>query len=248
MWVRTIAKFKIECKRIVCYISRMNGRRKKINSALLAVIFLLSAIWMMSLYHTPMLGNILSLKYLHPVSTTFMRFKSFRYPLQRTHYKWVRSDRISNYLKDAVIIAEDDRFFTHPGLDWKAIQNAVEINWKRKKFAFGASTITQQLVKNLYLYPTRDPLRKLREGILALFLDAYLSKERILELYLNVAEWGPNVYGAEAAAEYYFKGTAKNLNAQQSAFLASILPNPVKNGRHGYHLSNRAQSILRRIQ
>jgi len=201
----------------------------------------------MFLYNIPMVMNILSLKYTRPISTAFMRYESFFRPFQKINYDWAPYDQISNYLKDAVVIAEDDQFFRHHGLDWQAIRNAIEVNWKRKELAFGASTISQQLAKNLYLSPSKDPIRKFREALLAVFIDSYLSKERILELYLNVVEFGPNIYGAEAAAKHYFNTSAKNLGASQSAFLASILPNPVKLGKRGYYLSNRAISIRNRI-
>lgn len=204
-------------------------------------------VWSIFLYSTPNTLNILSLKFLRPLSTSFMRYKAFSHPLKRTNYKWVAYNEISTYLKHAVVIAEDDRFFEHGGLDWEAMKNAAKVNWKRKHIRFGASTISQQLAKNLYLLPSKDPVRKLREAFLAVFLDAYLSKERILELYLNIVEWGPNVFGAEAAAKYYFGTSARNLGPSQAAFLASILPNPVRLGRGGYHLSSRAQSILNRI-
>lgn len=223
-------------------------QNKKLRAPVFALLFIMGALWTLNLYNTPYIFNILSIKYARPISTSFMRYKSFFTPFKGPDYKWVSYNRISNYLKDAVVIAEDDRFFEHSGLDWKAIKSAAAINWKRKKIKFGASTISQQLAKNLYLTPSKDPIRKFREMLLAVFLDSYLSKERILELYLNVVEWGPNIYGAEAAAKHYFGTSAKNLGASQSAFMASILPNPARLGRGGYHLSNRAESILNRIQ
>lgn len=222
--------------------------RKNLNTLMQSLLFVVGFFWYISLYHVPITLNIVSLKFLPPLSTAFMRYQSFDRPFKRMKYYWRSSEYISNSLKDAAVIAEDDRFFGHPGLDWKAIKLAAKKNWERKRFDFGASTITMQLAKNLYLYPMKDPTRKIREGILAIILDAYLSKERILELYLNVVQFGPGIYGAEAAARYYFGGSAKNLNASQSAFLASILPNPVTNGQQGYHLNKRAQSILRRIK
>ncbi len=227
-----------------------NRRRKikKLNTFLLALIFMGGTFWTLCLYMTPNIINILSLKFVRPVSTSFMRYNSFSYPFERIKYNWVDADQISNYLKSAVVIAEDDRFYRHHGLDWEAIKRAARVNWERKSLKFGASTITQQLVKNLYLTPSKDPIRKFREMFIALFLDSYLSKDRILELYLNVVEWGPNVYGAQAASKHYFGGSAKGIGPSQSAFLASILPNPVQYGRRGYHLSNRGFSILNRIQ
>lgn len=230
------------------HLYSMRRRRKKIGPVSLAVLFILGAIWTLVLYQTPSMLNILSIRYARPLSTSFMRYKSFFNPLKRIDYRWVDYDEISNYLKNAVVIAEDDRFFKHAGLDWDAIENAAKVNWARKKFAFGASTISQQLAKNLYLSPSKDPIRKFREMLLAVFLDSYLPKERILELYLNIVEWGPNIYGAEAAARHYFGSSAKNLGAEQAAFLAAILPNPVRLGRGGFRLTSRAQSILNRIR
>lgn len=224
-----------------------NGR-KKLGRFRFFLIAAAGAIWMLCAYHTPMVLNIMSLKYTHPMSTSFMRYKAFFRPFKKVHYDWVSAKKISPYLKNAVIIAEDDQFYTHNGFDWKAIKNAAKTNWKRKKIAFGASTISQQLAKNLYLSPSKDPVRKAREVVLTVILDTYLSKERILELYLNIVEWGPNIYGAEAAARHYFGTSAKNLGPSQAAFLASILPNPVRYGKRGYHLTARGQSILRRIQ
>ena len=212
------------------------------------MLFLIGFVWILILYHFPVFLNILSLKYIRPTSTAFIRYSALSSPLKPVRYRWVKLEEISPYLRNAVVIAEDDRFFEHPGIDIEAIENAAKVNWERKSFDFGASTISQQLVKNLYLSPSKDPVRKTREILLALLIDSYLSKERILELYLNVVEWGPNVFGAEAASAYYFKSSARNLGPSQSAFLASILPNPVRLGRGGYRLTSRAESILRRIQ
>lgn len=223
-------------------------RRKKLSPIRLVFLYIIGMIWLVSLYHFPIILDVFSLKFVHPLSTAFMRYSALTYPTRGIKYHWVSYDEISEYLKSAVVIAEDDRFFEHPGIDIKAIENAAKVNWERGRFAFGASTISQQLVKNLYLSPSKDPIRKFREVLLAIFIDSYLSKERILELYLNVVEWGPNVFGADATAQYYFKKGAKNLSAPQSAFLASILPNPIRLGRGGYHISSRAQSILNRIQ
>lgn len=229
-------------------ISMQPRRNNKMGSVVLALTFLVGLVWFIILYHVPVLFSIVSLKFIHPISTSFMNYKSLLKPEKGIRYEWVDSKNISKYLKDAVIIAEDDRFFEHPGVDWIAIKTAARKNWKKKRFAYGGSTISQQLVKNLYLSPSKDPLRKIREVLLALLIDNYLSKERILEIYLNVVEWGPNVFGVKAATEHYFKGSPKYLSAPQAAFLASILPNPNKLGRRGYYLSGRAQRILNRIQ
>lgn len=225
-----------------------NPNLGKLNIFYRVTIVIAGLIWFVFLYSTPDTMNILALKYAHPLSTSYMRDKGFKHPFLRPNYKWVKYSDISNYLKDAVVAAEDDHFYKHFGIDLEAIKKAAKINWKRKRLAFGGSTISQQLVRNLYLTPSKDPFRKAREALLALFLEFYLSKERILELYLNVVEWGPNIYGAEAASKYYFKGHAKNLNASQAAFLASILPNPVKKGKGGYRMTAHALSIYNMIK
>ena len=141
-------------------------------------------------------------------------------------WEWRPLRRISRYLRHAVIHAEDARFFEHEGVDWEAIEKAAETNWDKRSLGIGGSTITQQLAKNLYLSPSRNPLRKLREYFIARRLEETLSKERILELYLNVAEWGDGVFGAEAAARHWFRTSAANLSPMQAARLAAALPNP----------------------
>lgn len=166
---------------------------------------------------------------------------------EKLKHKWVALNDISPYLPQAAILAEDDRFYEHNGFDWEAIKHAIEVNWQRKEFAFGASTITQQVAKNLYLSPAKNPLRKFKEMLITVKLERDLSKERILEIYLNIVEWGPGVFGAEAAANHYFNTSAKHLSAANSAFLVSILPSPIRYGKRGYHLGRRARSILRRL-
>ena len=129
-------------------------------------------------------------------------------------------------LKRAVLVAEDDAFFQHEGVDFEQLQESIEIDWRRGKFTRGASTITQQLAKNLYLSPSKNPLRKLKELIIVRRLEAELKKARILELYLNVIEWGDGVYGAEAAARTYFDEPASELDPTESALLAGAIVNP----------------------
>src|SRR3954452_2044072 len=141
-------------------------------------------------------------------------------------YRWVPYARISPYLRRGVLVAEDDTFYEHDGVDVKALQEAIRKDWERKKATHGGSTITQQLAKNLYLSPSRNPLRKLKEFFIARALENHLTKKRILELYLNVVEMGENVYGAEAAAHFYFQRRAAELTPAQAALLAGCLPNP----------------------
>jgi monofunctional biosynthetic peptidoglycan transglycosylase len=141
-------------------------------------------------------------------------------------YRWVPYARISPYLRRGVLVAEDDTFYEHDGVDVKALEEAVRKDWERKKATHGGSTITQQLAKNLYLSPSRNPLRKVKEYFIARSLENHLSKKRILELYLNVVEMGERVYGAEAASHFYFHTSAAGLSPSQAALLAGCLPNP----------------------
>lgn len=165
-----------------------------------------------------------------PKSTAFMeqRREQLRDAGQddTIHYTFVPYERISPYLRRAVLVAEDDSFYEHHGVDVKGMQEAIEKDWKKKKLAHGGSTITQQLAKNLYLSPSRNPLRKLKEFFIARALEEHLTKKRILELYLNVVEMGERVYGAEAAAHFYFQKRASELTPSQAALLAGCLPNP----------------------
>lgn len=139
---------------------------------------------------------------------------------------WRRLSDISPHLWHAVILAEDDTFFQHNGFDVEQLKRAVRVNWRRKRMAFGASTLTQQLARTLYLSSHKNLLRKAKEALIARRLERTLSKQRILELYLNVVEWGPNVYGAEAAARHFFGTSAAALTPDQAIALAVILPSP----------------------
>jgi len=163
--------------------------------------------------------------------------------------RWVTYNHLSSDLKRAVLVAEDDAFFQHEGVDFEQLQQSIEIDWARGRFARGASTITQQLAKNLYLSPSKNPLRKLRELIIARRLEAELRKARILEIYLNVIEWGDGVYGAEAAAQTYFHHPAATLGPSESALLAAAIVNPrlLNPGHPTARLIRRQQLILKRM-
>ena len=141
-------------------------------------------------------------------------------------WEWRPLGKISRYLRAAVIYAEDYRFYQHDGVDWDAIEKAVDANIDKGSLAIGGSTITQQVAKNLYLSPSRSFIRKLREMLIAFSLEDHLSKQRILELYLNIAEWGDGVFGAEAAAQKWFGHSAQALTPAEAARLAIALPNP----------------------
>ena len=170
-------------------------------------------------------------------------------PRARLQHQWLSYERISIHLKRAVVAAEDARFLDHEGFDWAAIQKAIARNEERGRVVAGASTISQQLAKNLFLSGERSWLRKGQEAILTWMLEDTLSKQRILELYLNVAEWGDGVFGAEAAARHHFGIGAAALNAEQAAWLAVILPSPRRydRGRLTPYLSSRVTTVLGRM-
>lgn len=188
-----------------------------------------------------------------PASTAFMqaRLDSLRAkdPSARLSHRWVAYERISVHLKRAVVAAEDAKFVGHEGFDWEAIQKAIERNEREGKVVAGASTISQQLAKNLFLSGERTWLRKAQEAVITAMLESVMSKRRILEIYLNVAEWGEGIFGAEAAARYHFGVSAGELNAEQGAWLAVILPSPRRYFR-GYatpYLQGRVDTILARM-
>lgn len=165
-------------------------------------------------------------------------------------YTWVPYGRISPYLRRAVLVAEDDTFYEHGGVDVDAMKEALRKDWQKKRLSHGGSTITQQLAKNLYLSPSRNPLRKFKEYLLARSLENHLTKKRILELYLNVVEMGERVYGAEAAARFYFGKPASALSASQAALLAGCLPNPriMSPASPNRRLRSRQSMILSRMR
>jgi monofunctional biosynthetic peptidoglycan transglycosylase len=166
----------------------------------------------------------------NPSSTAWMEMRAAEAASDgksaRRVQQWVPYSRISQSLKRAVLVAEDAAFWDHEGIDFEELRKSIEINWEQGRAVRGASTITQQLAKNLYLSPSRNPLRKLRELIIARRLEAALPKARIFEIYLNVIEWGNGIWGAEAAARTYFGIPASAINRQQAALLAGAIINP----------------------
>jgi monofunctional biosynthetic peptidoglycan transglycosylase len=139
---------------------------------------------------------------------------------------WKNLDEISPALVHAIILAEDDTFYQHHGFDLEQIHIALERNWAKKRYVYGGSTITQQLARTLFLRPRKTITRKLKEAVMTVYLESTLPKKRILEIYLNVIEWGPGIYGAEAASQYYFWKPASELTPDEAVALASILPSP----------------------
>lgn len=161
-----------------------------------------------------------------PVTTAYIEMFRREEPRVEPQQRWVPYAAISPHLKRAVLVSEDINFFFHDGFDSHEIGEAVRVAWNEKEFPRGASTLTQQLARNLYLSPSRSPWRKLREAVLTRRLERELTKRRILEIYLNVVEFGPGIYGAEAASEHYFGLPAAVLTERQAAELAVVLPRP----------------------
>jgi monofunctional biosynthetic peptidoglycan transglycosylase len=192
--------------------------------AVAAVAFAASAYLYLSL------PDVRPLRTKNPQTTAFMELrereadKAGKKP--RKFQQWVAYERISPSLRRAVIVAEDAAFFSHEGVDYDELEKSFEDSWKSGKRMRGGSTITQQLAKNLYLSPSRNPVRKIEELLIARRLEVELSKRRILELYLNVIEWGDGIWGAEAAARSYFQKPASALDADESALLAASIINP----------------------
>jgi len=199
------------------------------------------------------LGWVVAWRYSNPGSTRFMaqRLDELRAknPAAELKHHWVPYGRISVQLKRAAIAAEDARFSEHEGFDWEGIQKALEKNQKKGRVVAGGSTITQQLAKNLFLTPEKTPWRKAQEAVITLMLEAVLDKRRILEIYLNVVEWGTGVFGAEAAARHYYGVPAAQLSAEQAARLAVMLPNPRRFERlpNSAYLAERTRVILERM-
>jgi len=168
----------------------------------------------------------------------------------RLEWTWKPIDRISPHLRRAVVITEDWNFWSHDGVDWNAVEQAFDRALEKGELSRGGSTITQQLAKNLYLSPDRSLVRKLRELLITFRLEDELSKERILEIYLNIAEWGDGIFGAEAAARHYYHRSAADLTAAQAARLAVALPNPFERApsERSRQLDNRAARVVRMMR
>ena len=197
--------------------------------------------------------HILYWKHWNPESTSFMETRLLqlreRDPKAQLQYRWVDYAKISMQAKRAIIAAEDMKFIDHEGFDWDGIQRAMEKNQKKGKPVAGGSTITQQLAKNLFLSGERSYWRKGQEAIITLMLEALLDKRRILELYLNVVEWGVGVFGVEAASRHYYGTSAAGLGPEQAARLAAMLPRPqfYDRNRGSAYLAGYAERILGRM-
>jgi monofunctional biosynthetic peptidoglycan transglycosylase len=195
------------------------------------VIFVVFIVLLLDVLRYFIYPDVHFLKNNNPKLTAFMEYREAQWADENRNMKinqqWVSLKQISPNLIKAVLIGEDDGFYKHDGFDVKGMENAIERSIKNRTLA-GGSTISQQLSKNLYLSPSKNPIRKLKEAILTYRIEKTLSKRRILEIYLNVAEWGDGIFGIEAASRHYYNKSAKNLSAQEAAHLAAILPNPIK--------------------
>ena len=182
-------------------------------------------------------GWVLVWRVSEPGPTQFMQIRlaelQKKTPGARLQHQWVPYNQISANLKKALIAAEDSKFVQHQGFDFDGIQKALEKNEKRGRIAAGGSTITQQLAKNLFLWPEKSLIRKGQEALITLMIEGTWSKRRILEVYMNEIEWGTGIFGAEAAARHYFGVSASDLSEYQAAMLASMVPSPQYYDRKG---------------
>lgn len=232
--------------------------QRRVNKLKVAAIALLLAFVALLLYQFGLFVMVLWLSLRNPSSSSFMNAAQAELrqqdPNARVAQQWVPYDKISNNLKRAVVASEDANFMNHGGIEWDAIRKAWEYNRKQarkgKSKRRGGSTISQQLAKNMFLSGSRTYWRKGQELILTYMIELVMSKKRILELYLNVAQWGTSVFGAEAAARHYYKTGAGALSAAQAAKLAAMLPNPVYYDAHRNtsYLRSRTSTIQHRMR
>ena len=223
-------------------------RRHKLSTVLLFLLALLLA----ELVSIPWFA-VARMKKENPAETALMRQRvaeaeSAGKPFRVTQ-KWIPLSRIPKHLVDAVIVAEDGTFFTHGGVDWFEVRESLEKDIKEGRAARGASTITQQLAKNLFLSTSKDPVRKVKELIITFLMETELEKDRILEIYLNIVEWGPGIFGVEAASETYFGAQAENLTLDQAARLAAVIPSPLRHrpDSDGKYVLRRKGIVLERM-
>ena len=218
------------------------------------LLILLLALLALLVWEWVTFPDVASLATKRPETTAFMeqrkRLLRSEGKSDELEWRWVSYDRISPNLRRGVLVAEDNAFYEHEGVDVEAMKEAFDRNWKRGRITHGGSTITQQLAKNLFLSPSRNPLRKVREYFIARSLEKHLTKKRILEIYLNVVEMGERVYGAEAAARRYFGKPASALSPNEAALLAGCLPNPrvMNPGNPNKRLRSRQRMILSRMR
>jgi len=225
----------------------MKKKKSKGKRFIKIIFFTILVLLLSNIGYYLLFPDVSKLKKENPKKTSLMEYREeeLRKKGKKTNIqkKWVSYSQISPYLVKAVLIAEDDKFWSHQGFDFDAMQKALKKDIKIKKFKFGGSTISQQLAKNLYLSPSRNPLRKLKEAVLTFRIERSLSKKRILELYLNVAEWGEGIFGIETASLHYYEKSASALNPEEAARLAVILPNPRR-----YRIDGSSQYVEKRAK
>ena len=233
----------------------MRKSTKQRRTRLFLIVFLCVAMPLAALVYLWLvtLPDVASLRSTNPTSTALIEAREAEAKAKGSaigrHWIWVPLSRISPHLRRAVVAAEDASFFTHEGFDWEGMKDAALYDLGKGELKRGGSTITQQLAKNLYLSAERSMFRKAHEAMIARSLEHQLSKERILELYLNVAEWGTGVYGAEAASRHHFTKPARDLTEDEAAWLAAVLPSPRRYDplRRTKALTSRYERVLHRM-
>lgn len=215
-------------------------------------VFLL-VVYALFLYQLWLLSHVLYWKHNNPPDSAFMQsqLNSLREkdPAAALRHTWVPYRRISHEMKRAIVVAEDSRFLQHNGFDFESIRRAFKKNLSQGKITAGGSTISQQLAKNLFLSEKKSIGRKLQEAIITVMLETIMSKQRILEIYLNIIEWGNGVFGIEAAAQHYYGLSAASLTKQQATYLAAMVTNPryYDKNRTSQHLLKKREVLLNRL-
>jgi len=220
----------------------------------IAVLSLVGLVLIAEFLTLPSFREIDRLSSVNPQITALMKERAGEAAAKRKpyaiHCEWVPLSRISDDLQHAIIVGEDGTFFEHEGVDWYEMKEAIKKDIARGKIVRGGSTITQQLAKNLFLSTSRGPSRKIKELFITWRMESELSKERILEIYLNCIEWGDGIFGAEAASETYFRKHASDLSRDEAARLAAVIPSPLKHhpDRDDRFLTYRKDVILGRME
>ncbi|MDH4069576.1 MAG: monofunctional biosynthetic peptidoglycan transglycosylase [Ignavibacteria bacterium] len=201
------------------------------NHKILSVVLLLLSLPAWEILTIPW-WNIINLPSENPTRTSLMRQRIEEAEESQTtltiRHQWIPLHKLPRHTLDAVIVAEDGTFYSHGGFDWFEVKESINRNLEEGKAVRGASTITQQLAKNLYLSTSKTFLRKMKEALITVALEEHLSKQRILELYLNVIEWGPGIFGIQAASRHYFGKSAADLTLEESLRLAAVIPSPLR--------------------
>ena len=220
----------------------------------LRTLFLAIGIFILYVLLTTPYFSIASLRRDNPTKTALMQQRLDEAEDEgktlKISHKWISLSQLAKHTTDAIIVAEDGTFYSHRGIDWFEVRESIEKNLAKGRIARGASTITQQLAKNLYLSTSKDPLRKLREVLITILLEQMLTKNRILELYVNVIEWGNGIFGIEAASQRYFGKSASNLTLDEATRLAAVIPSPLRHrpDGNGRYVMRRKQVVLRRME